>query len=99
MTSATTAQVLRLMKSTHVTCSEADASAATLDRVVRMVAWATDTFTYSSPDYFACQMKRRHWLVAREEIDEAEFVAWLPAPECGTAAQAELKDNTPIHNM
>jgi len=91
-------QALRLMKSAHVTFAEADATAATLDGAISMIAWTTDTHTYSSPAYFACQMKRRHWLVARDEIDEAEFCAWLPAPECGTAAQSKLKDNTPFSN-
>jgi hypothetical protein len=84
------------MKSAHATFSEADATAATLAAVVGQIAWTTDTHTYSSPEYFACQMKRRHWLVARDEIDEAEFCACLPAAECGSAAQAELKDNTPF---
>jgi hypothetical protein len=91
-------QTLRLMKSTHVTFSEADATAGTLDDAISMIAWTTDTHTYGSPEYFACQMKRRHWLVARDEIDEAEFCAWLPAPECGTAAQSKLKDNTLLSN-
>ena len=87
------------MKSVHATFSEVDATAATLMAVVgKCASWTTDTHTYSSPEYFACQMKRRHWLVARDEIDEAEFCACLPAPECGSAAQAELKDNTPFSN-
>ena len=86
------------MKSTHATFAEAGATAGTLDGVIVHVAWTTETHTYSSPEYWVCQMKRRHWLVARDEIDEAEFIAWLPAPECGTAAQSKLKDNTPFSN-
>ena len=86
------------MKSVHVTFAEADQTAAVLNAAVGQIAWATETHTYSSPEYYACQMKRRHWLAARDEIDEAEFIAWLPAPECGTAAQSKLKDNTPFSN-
>ena len=92
------AQVLRLMKSVPATYSEVDKTAEILMSVMNFISWSTDTHTYMTAAYYACQMKRRHWLVAREEIDEEQFCAWLPAPECGSAAQAELKDNSVFSN-
>ena len=62
--------ILRLMRATGFTFSDADSSAAIVGKTLMGTwGWQTDTHTWTDPTYLAAATKRRHYLLAPDEID------------------------------
>ena len=89
--------VLRYMKAAHVTFSEIDDTAEVFFGVTKFMGFVGETHKYSTPDTLAAQMKRRHWLLAPDEIGKGAMEEWLKAvpAECGSAAQGTVIDCLP----
>jgi hypothetical protein len=90
--------VLRLAKAQHLTFSEVDATAETFYAVTKSFGFVGETHKYSTPDCLAAQIKRRHWLLAPDEVGKGAMEEWLktvPA-ECGSAGQSEVIDLLPL---
>jgi hypothetical protein len=86
--------VLRYMKAVHLAFSEADDTAEVFYAVTKFVGFVGATHKYGTPDTLAAQMKRRHWLLAPDEVGKGAMEEWLrtvPA-ECGSAGQATVID-------
>ena len=85
-------EVLRLMKARHVTFTEVEASAEVSDPVCgKLLGFVSDTHEYGQMNELIALVKRRHWLLAPDEIAEAAMLEWLagvPA-EWGSAGQGE----------
>jgi hypothetical protein len=87
---------LRLLKAVRMTFSEVDESAEAYHAVTKFFGWAGKTHTWAEKPYNVSQFKRRHWLLAPDEIGKETMEGWLkgmPA-EWGSAAQGELIDST-----
>ena len=86
--------VLRYMKAAHLTFSEVDDTAETFYACTKFFGFVGETHKYGTPDTLAAQMKRRHWLLAPDEVGKGAMEEWLktvPA-ECGSAAQDKVID-------
>ena len=86
--------VLRYMKAVHLTFSEVDDTAETFYAFTKFFGFVGETHKYGTADALAAQMKRRHWLLAPDEVGKGAMEEWLktvPA-ECGTAAQGKVID-------
>jgi hypothetical protein len=88
---------LRLMKATYNTYDEVTASAEAYNGVMQFFSWTGKRHTYFTQAFSVAQMRRRHWLLAPDEVGREKMEAWLadvPA-EWGSAAQGELLETTP----
>jgi hypothetical protein len=88
---------LRLLKAVHMTFQEVDESAEVYHAVCQFFGWRGATHTWAERPFHIAQFKRRHWLLAPDEIGAAAMEEWLeevPA-EWGSAGQGELIDSTP----
>ena len=86
--------VLRYMKAAHLTFSEVDDTAETFYAFTKFFGFVGETHKFGTPDTLAAQMKRRHWLLAPDEVGKGAMEEWLktvPA-ECGSAAQDKMID-------
>ena len=62
--------VLRYLKASHCTFIEVEASAAAFDTVLgKFVGWVNATHELIQPGSLIAQMKRRHWLLAPDEVE------------------------------
>jgi hypothetical protein len=89
--------VLRFMKAQHLTFAEVDGTAETFYGFTKFSGFVGETHCYSTPDCLAAQIRRRHWLLAPDEVGEGAIVEWLEtAPaEFGSAGQGKLIDCLP----
>jgi hypothetical protein len=88
---------LRLLKALHSTFTEAEASAAIYNGVMQFFGFTGKTHCYATQSYWVAQGKRRHWLLAPDEVGKAAMEEWLsqtPA-EWGSSGQGELIDCGP----
>ena len=81
------------MKSRYLTFTEAEASAAVYHGFVQFFGFDGERHVYSRPSYLVCQMKRRHWLLAPEEVGKGAMEEWLSIAraEWGTGGQADKR--------
>ena len=57
-------------KASHCTFIEVEASAAAFDAVVgKFFGWVNATHEFIQPGSLIAQMKRRHWLLAPDEVE------------------------------
>jgi hypothetical protein len=85
---------LRLMKSVYCTFGEIGATAELIDTVMKFMAYVGKAHQHNKPSYLIAQMKRRHWLLAPDEVGKAAMEEWLleARAEWGSNGQGELID-------
>jgi hypothetical protein len=72
---------------------EVEATAAVFDSIVGHVfGFVGEKHCWVQQPFLISQMKRRHWLLAPNEVEEARMLEWLPPAEWGTQGQGELID-------
>jgi hypothetical protein len=89
---------LRLLRALHITSAEVVASAAIYNGVVQYFGFTGETHCYATESYLIANSKRRHWLLAPDEVGKATMEEWLAtAPaEWGGNGQGELVDCGPF---
>ena len=65
-----------------------------------MVAFRTEQHILSQPSFLISQLKRRHWLLAADEIGKPAMENWLAGVPAawGSAGEGGLIDATPSAN-
>jgi hypothetical protein len=87
---------LRLMKSAHLTFTEVEAASTIRSKM----AWESDEYSCLGNAFLVGQMKRRHWLLAPDEVGKDAMEEWLTrAPaEWGSAGKAGVVEVVPAIN-
>ena len=83
------------MKATDLTFSRVEHTAP---MIVPGLAWTGKTHCYSQSRHLISQMRRRHWLLAPDEIPKVAMLDWVSAhspAEWGNSAQGDLIDSDP----
>ena len=88
---------LRAIKAQHLTFGEVSSTSEVFHTFLRLFGFVGTTHCYCTPDALVAQMKRRHWLLAPEEIGKAAMEEWIKeAPAAwGSAGQGKLIDCLP----
>ena len=80
-----------------MTYEEVEATAEILEPMIAFIAYRTEHHIFCQPSFLISQLKRRHWLLAADEIGKPAMESWLadvPAA-WGSAGEGGFIDATP----